>query len=180
MTLLKIKKLYIQSSSKGKERLAWSVLLFFMRITQGIKGDVRHTNAKPQKRRWRNFGPFGVRRISLFLCHKPRRPFFTLMRLSPKRLSGSRPAAAAVAANSQTVRSMDPVSIYIHWPYCTSKCTYCSFNKYVDPKVDHDRMERALVQELETELKCWGLDKLRRPVRSVYFGGGTPSLARVN
>ncbi|KAF9982932.1 radical S-adenosyl methionine domain-containing protein 1 [Modicella reniformis] len=39
-------------------------------------------------------------------------------------------------------------------------------------------MEHALITELETELVQWGLDQKSRPVRSVYFGGGTPSLAR--
>ncbi|KAG0366751.1 radical S-adenosyl methionine domain-containing protein 1 [Mortierella sp. AD032] len=59
-----------------------------------------------------------------------------------------------------------------------SKCTYCNFNKYVDPNVDNERMERALVTELKSELAYWGLDKVKRPIRSIYFGGGTPSLAR--
>ncbi|KAF9116938.1 radical S-adenosyl methionine domain-containing protein 1 [Mortierella sp. AM989] len=72
----------------------------------------------------------------------------------------------------------EPFSIYIHWPYCSSKCTYCNFNKYVDPNIDHERMERSLITELETELAFWGLDQKTRPVRSVYFGGGTPSLAK--
>jgi len=100
------------------------------------------------------------------------------MRASTLRLSALRPTAAVIPP---AIRANEPLSIYVHWPYCTSKCTYCNFNKYVDPKVDHDRMERALVQELETELKHWGFDQQdrRRPVRSVYFGGGTPSLARV-
>ncbi|KAG0279031.1 radical S-adenosyl methionine domain-containing protein 1 [Linnemannia exigua] len=52
-----------------------------------------------------------------------------------------------------------------------SKCTYCNFNKYVDPDVDNNRMERALVTELKSELAYWGLDKVKRPIRSVYFGG---------
>ncbi|KAG0265277.1 radical S-adenosyl methionine domain-containing protein 1 [Mortierella polycephala] len=72
----------------------------------------------------------------------------------------------------------EPLSIYVHWPYCSSKCTYCNFNKYVDPHVDHERMERALVTELESELSSWGLDQRSRPVHSIYFGGGTPSLAK--
>ncbi|CAO3569482.1 unnamed protein product [Mortierella alpina] len=83
-------------------------------------------------------------------------------------------ASSAVSALAQK----DAFSIYVHWPYCSSKCTYCNFNKYIDPHVDNDRMERSLAAELEAELDHWGLDKSRRPVRSVYFGGGTPSLAK--
>ncbi|KAF9100980.1 S-adenosyl-L-homocysteine hydrolase, partial [Mortierella sp. GBA35] len=50
------------------------------------------------------------------------------------------------------------------------KCTYCNFNKYVDPNVDNERMERALVTELKSELAYWGLDQGSRPIRSIYFG----------
>ncbi|KAK3840953.1 MAG: hypothetical protein J3R72DRAFT_446192 [Linnemannia gamsii] len=79
---------------------------------------------------------------------------------------------------SAATQDNEPFSIYIHWPYCSSKCTYCNFNKYVDPNVDNERMERALVTELKSELAYWSLDKVKRPIRSIYFGGGTPSLAR--
>ncbi|KAG0347998.1 radical S-adenosyl methionine domain-containing protein 1 [Podila humilis] len=92
--------------------------------------------------------------------------------------SGYRPFSTTRNTNAANLAtSKEPYSIYIHWPYCSSKCTYCNFNKYVDPNVDNDRMEKALVKELVTELQHWGLDKTR-PVRSIYFGGGTPSLAR--
>ncbi|KAG0013839.1 radical S-adenosyl methionine domain-containing protein 1 [Entomortierella chlamydospora] len=75
---------------------------------------------------------------------------------------------------------LEPFSVYVHWPYCSSKCTYCNFNKYVDPHADNERMELSLLKELKTEISYWGLDNKTRPVRSVYFGGGTPSLARPN
>ncbi|KAL1919814.1 uncharacterized protein VTP21DRAFT_1745 [Calcarisporiella thermophila] len=64
-------------------------------------------------------------------------------------------------------------SIYAHWPYCAQKCVYCAFNKYVNPRVDHDRMRNALVSELREELR----EYRGRPVNSIYFGGGTPTLA---
>ncbi|KAI8605500.1 hypothetical protein EDD21DRAFT_363415 [Dissophora ornata] len=94
------------------------------------------------------------------------------MRISPRSLLALRPLPKAAIAEQESF------SIYIHWPYCLSKCTYCNFNKYVDPNVDNECMERSLVTELETELAHWSLDQKSRPVRSVYFGGGTPSLAR--
>ncbi|KAH7036664.1 hypothetical protein BKA57DRAFT_475312 [Linnemannia elongata] len=89
-------------------------------------------------------------------------------------------STASRASFNKGVVALDkePFSIYIHWPYCSSKCTYCNFNKYVDPNVDNERMERALVTELKSELVHWGLDHGNRPIRSIYFGGGTPSLAR--
>ncbi|KAF8978973.1 radical S-adenosyl methionine domain-containing protein 1 [Entomortierella lignicola] len=72
---------------------------------------------------------------------------------------------------SKVASHLEPFSIYVHWPYCSSKCTYCNFNKYVDPRADHERMERSLLKELEAEIKYWGLDNKTRPLRSVYFGG---------
>ncbi|KAF9080534.1 hypothetical protein BGX23_001998 [Mortierella sp. AD031] len=81
-------------------------------------------------------------------------------------------AATPASLNKNIVAlDKDPFSIYIHWPYCSSKCTYCNFNKYVDPNVDNERMERALVTELKSELAYWGLDQGSRPIRSIYFGG---------
>ncbi|KAK9762312.1 hypothetical protein K7432_012080 [Basidiobolus ranarum] len=71
--------------------------------------------------------------------------------------------------------SKPPVSIYVHWPYCKSKCTYCNFNRYINPQPDHDRMERALISELSDALSR-GYEG--RTINSVYFGGGTPSLAK--
>ncbi|KAG2460618.1 RSAD1 protein, partial [Polypterus senegalus] len=60
------------------------------------------------------------------------------------------------------------------WPYCQRRCTYCNFNKYVKPAVDHDLMQQCLVRESETLLH---LSQIKR-ISSVYFGGGTPSLAK--
>lgn len=66
----------------------------------------------------------------------------------------------------------DPLSVYIHWPFCASKCPYCDFNSHVADTVDHARWRRALLAELDyfaRETKGWA-------VTSVFFGGGTPSL----
>ena len=64
--------------------------------------------------------------------------------------------------------------IYIHWPYCIQLCTYCNFNKYRQPhQVDQEKLRKFFVKELETLLI-----KADFPIAtSVYFGGGTPSLA---
>ncbi|MBP2229808.1 oxygen-independent coproporphyrinogen-3 oxidase [Azospirillum agricola] len=63
-------------------------------------------------------------------------------------------------------------AIYVHWPFCKSKCPYCDFNSHVRERVDHARWRAALVRELEHYA---GLTR-GRTVTSVFFGGGTPSL----
>jgi oxygen-independent coproporphyrinogen-3 oxidase len=63
--------------------------------------------------------------------------------------------------------------LYVHWPFCLSKCPYCDFNSHVRAKVDTDAWQNALLCELRTI----GARLDRRPgLRSVFFGGGTPSL----
>ena len=63
-------------------------------------------------------------------------------------------------------------SVYIHWPYCQRKCTYCNFNKYVVSTMDHPRLVGCILKEWNT------LSAEVGDVTSVYFGGGTPSLMR--
>jgi len=66
-----------------------------------------------------------------------------------------------------------PLSLYVHMPWCVRKCPYCDFNSHaVKDSMPADRYIEALVADLEQELPLvWG-----RPVHSIYFGGGTPSL----
>ncbi|PKY25016.1 putative oxygen-independent coproporphyrinogen III oxidase [Rhizophagus irregularis] len=68
-----------------------------------------------------------------------------------------------------------PLMIYIHWPFCKSKCTYCNFNKYINPKPDHERMKNSLISEIKDYVQKH--DMKGRIIHSIYFGGGTPSLA---
>jgi putative oxygen-independent coproporphyrinogen III oxidase len=62
--------------------------------------------------------------------------------------------------------------IYVHWPFCLSKCPYCDFNSHVAAVVDHGRWRVALLAELEH----FAAQTPARSVDSVFFGGGTPSL----
>lgn len=62
--------------------------------------------------------------------------------------------------------------VYVHWPYCLAKCPYCDFNSHVSREVDHDRWRAALVAQMETARAMTG----PRRARSLFFGGGTPSL----
>ena len=67
---------------------------------------------------------------------------------------------------------MKPLSVYIHWPYCKSKCPYCDFFKIVDKNVD----QQALIDTYISELDDYRQMIPDRKVRSIFFGGGTPSL----
>jgi putative oxygen-independent coproporphyrinogen III oxidase len=63
-------------------------------------------------------------------------------------------------------------ALYVHWPFCVSKCPYCDFNSHVAETVDQDAWARALVSELHH----YGIETKGRRLDSVFFGGGTPSL----
>jgi len=67
---------------------------------------------------------------------------------------------------------MEPLALYIHWPFCAAKCPYCDFNSHVREKVDQAAFRAALRAELAREASRAG----RRPLGSIFFGGGTPSL----
>jgi len=68
--------------------------------------------------------------------------------------------------------AMDPLALYIHWPFCLAKCPYCDFNSHVRDRIPQARFARALRTELAWEAARLG----RRPLASIFFGGGTPSL----
>jgi len=62
--------------------------------------------------------------------------------------------------------------VYIHWPFCESKCPYCDFNSHVRESVDEPAWRTALVRELSSMADLTP----ERTVTSIFFGGGTPSL----
>ncbi len=64
------------------------------------------------------------------------------------------------------------LSIYIHYPFCKSKCPYCDFNSHVREGVDHQKFLQAYERELEFFAQKIG----QRKVVTIFFGGGTPSL----
>lgn len=65
-----------------------------------------------------------------------------------------------------------PLAVYVHWPFCASKCPYCDFNSHVRDRIDETAYGEALLAELEWERALTG----PRRLESVFFGGGTPSL----
>ena len=62
--------------------------------------------------------------------------------------------------------------LYVHWPFCLSKCPYCDFNSHVADELDQARWRRNLLAELDH----YGSKTKGRMLDSVFFGGGTPSL----
>ena len=67
---------------------------------------------------------------------------------------------------------MEPLALYIHWPFCLTKCPYCDFNSHVRERIPQARFQAALRRELAWEAARLG----RRSLQSIFFGGGTPSL----
>ncbi|MEM1396040.1 MAG: radical SAM family heme chaperone HemW [Pseudomonadota bacterium] len=65
-----------------------------------------------------------------------------------------------------------PLALYFHWPYCARICPYCDFNVRKDTGVDEQKWMAAFVQSIKTLADTYP----GRTLRSVYFGGGTPSL----
>lgn len=70
--------------------------------------------------------------------------------------------------------------VYVHWPYCTKICSYCNFNKYLQPSTTSPEQNQLMEQCYVKQLKLL-LQHAQFPVvSSVYFGGGTPSLAPIS
>ncbi|MET0363053.1 MAG: radical SAM family heme chaperone HemW [Sphingobium sp.] len=65
-----------------------------------------------------------------------------------------------------------PLALYVHWPFCVSKCPYCDFNSHVRDTVDQAAWREALLKDMAHEAARTG----GGPLSSIFFGGGTPSL----
>ena len=66
----------------------------------------------------------------------------------------------------------EPLALYVHWPFCVSKCPYCDFNSHVRERVDEAAWREALIADMEYEARATP----GRRLSSLFFGGGTPSL----
>ena len=69
-------------------------------------------------------------------------------------------------------RSAGDLALYVHWPFCVSKCPYCDFNSHVRDRVDQAVWREALLADLAHEAALLP----GRGLTSIFFGGGTPSL----
>lgn len=67
------------------------------------------------------------------------------------------------------MKEKNAISIYIHIPFCESKCIYCAFTSFCASKEDKERYVEFLLKEIEKR-------KVKNPIQSIYIGGGTPSV----
>src|SRR3954447_20796076 len=68
--------------------------------------------------------------------------------------------------------SGEALALYVHWPFCVSKCPYCDFNSHVRGSIDQSEWRDALIADLRHEARVLP----ERRLTSIFFGGGTPSL----
>ncbi|WP_030540097.1 radical SAM family heme chaperone HemW [Sphingobium sp. DC-2] len=73
---------------------------------------------------------------------------------------------------SRSAPSSEPMALYVHWPFCVSKCPYCDFNSHVRAEIDNAAWRDALLGDLAHEAAL----NEGRALGSIFFGGGTPSL----
>ncbi|CAI5765947.1 S-adenosyl methionine domain-containing 1, mitochondrial [Podarcis lilfordi] len=90
----------------------------------------------------------------------------------PERLFGGA-SAAQLRPRPPAPEAAATAALYVHWPYCEKRCSYCNFNKYIPRNLDEQKMRNCLVREAQTLIQ---LSQVKR-ITSVFFGGGTPSLA---
>jgi oxygen-independent coproporphyrinogen-3 oxidase len=92
--------------------------------------------------------------------------------------AGGASAVSALPTDDGGIRlsAVPPLSLYVHFPWCVRKCPYCDFNSHEAREApDFEAYVDALIRDLQGALPMvWG-----RPVVSVFFGGGTPSLVPI-
>ena len=71
---------------------------------------------------------------------------------------------------------MNSFGVYVHFPFCRSKCPYCDFNSIPVTKIPREEMKKSYVRSLDFFAK----KTHHKTVTSIFFGGGTPSLASVD
>jgi putative oxygen-independent coproporphyrinogen III oxidase len=81
-------------------------------------------------------------------------------------------ATAAIQPQLNGALTSEPLALYVHWPFCVSKCPYCDFNSHVRDSIDQEIWRNALLADLAHEAALLP----GRRLTSIFFGGGTPSL----
>lgn len=78
------------------------------------------------------------------------------------------------------IKKVPAISLYVHWPFCLAKCPYCDFNSHVATDIDTKSWQQALVTDLERQAENTyqqlEIESGKIELKSVFFGGGTPSL----
>ena len=92
-------------------------------------------------------------------------------------MAGTSAVSGAEMATRAAHKELDhehapPLALYVHWPFCVSKCPYCDFNSHVRSSIDQDEWRNALLTDLAHEASLLPGHRLS----SIFFGGGTPSL----
>ncbi|GAA4026641.1 radical SAM family heme chaperone HemW [Sphingomonas rosea] len=82
------------------------------------------------------------------------------------------PERASTSLSTNDAGAKGDLALYIHWPFCVSKCPYCDFNSHVRESVDQQDWRAALLADLRHEAALLP----DRRLTSIFFGGGTPSL----
>jgi len=101
------------------------------------------------------------------------KPAIWLGKHSRNAISSAR-AMASLALDERPNRAFpaEPLALYVHWPFCVSKCPYCDFNSHVRASVAQEQWQDALLADLAHEARLLP----GRRLTSIFFGGGTPSL----
>lgn len=96
-----------------------------------------------------------------------------MSRTIPIRTENWMPVVARASDTDLLFKTLPPLSLYIHVPWCIRKCPYCDFNSHeASGEIPEDRYLDALQADIEQALPdVWG-----RPVHTIFIGGGTPSL----
>ncbi|MEC8744406.1 MAG: hypothetical protein VXX49_07075, partial [Pseudomonadota bacterium] len=72
------------------------------------------------------------------------------------------------------------ISLYVHWPFCLSKCPYCDFNSHLADQIEIADWQQAMLSELSHMARFYseksGLAPADISLDTIFFGGGTPSL----
>ncbi len=90
----------------------------------------------------------------------------------PSEVEGRGDACLDFARHERALGHVSSLALYVHWPFCVSKCPYCDFNSHVRDTVDEDVWRNALLADLAHEAALLPDHRLT----SIFFGGGTPSL----
>jgi putative oxygen-independent coproporphyrinogen III oxidase len=97
-----------------------------------------------------------------------------IARSAATKQSSPTPSPAPVSGLLRSARNdqLERLALYVHWPFCVSKCPYCDFNSHVRESVDQQALRTALLADLAHEAR----ETAGRRLTSIFFGGGTPSL----
>lgn len=101
------------------------------------------------------------------------RTFTAVSRVFPPRLRHFSGGEVTKDVSEASPQIIEQASLYVHWPYCLRRCSYCNFNKYISKDNNDYIVTKCLQRETETLLRLSQVSC----ITSVFFGGGTPSLA---